>query len=267
MIRSSLPTALACLTLFAVPLSAADLAQIDRTIAREPAYKSHPKYCLLVFGPEAKARAWLVLDGDTLYVDRNGNGDLTEEGGRVTVRKDDGGGDGNLTFEAGDIRVGGRVHRNLHVNVRKLETLANRDPETKEYLARNPQARGYALALDVETPGRKGVGPGGRVEQLVNLSDVNGFLAFADDPRQAPVIHFGGPLQATLFGRHRLTVGREADLVLGVGAPGLGAGTTAYVAYEGLIPETAHPRAEIVYPPRRPGEEPVRELYELKHRC
>jgi hypothetical protein len=266
MIRSRLPTALACLALVTAPLSAADLAQVDRTIAKEPAYRSHPKYCLLVFGPEAKARAWLVLDGDTLYVDRNGNGDLTEESERVTARKDDGG-DGNLTFEAGDIRVGGRVHRNLHAYVRTLDTLANRDPEAKEYLARNPQARGYILALDVETPSRKGVGPGGRVEQLVSLSDINGFLAFADHPRQAPVVHFGGPLQVTLFDRHRLTVGRETDLVLGVGTPGLGAGTTAYVAYEGLIPEKAHPRAEIVYPPRRPGEEPARELHELKHRC
>src|SRR5262249_30707918 len=55
----------------------------DRTIAREPAYASKaPKYCLLVYGPEERARVWLVLDGDILYVDRNGNGDLTEEGNR-----------------------------------------------------------------------------------------------------------------------------------------------------------------------------------------
>src|SRR5262249_45588108 len=59
---------------------AADLTKIDRTIAKEPAYKSKPKYCLLVFGPAAKTRVWLVLDGDVLYADRNGNGDLTEPG-------------------------------------------------------------------------------------------------------------------------------------------------------------------------------------------
>src|SRR5438067_566227 len=41
---------------------AADLAKIDRTIVKEPAYKSAPKYCLLVFGPEAATRVWLVLD-------------------------------------------------------------------------------------------------------------------------------------------------------------------------------------------------------------
>jgi len=37
----------------------ADLTKIDRTIAKEPAYQSRtPKYGLLVFGPEAKSRAW-----------------------------------------------------------------------------------------------------------------------------------------------------------------------------------------------------------------
>ena len=59
------------------PAWAVDLTKIERTIAKEPAYETKPKYCLLVFGPEAKARAWLVIDGNTLYVDRACNGDLT----------------------------------------------------------------------------------------------------------------------------------------------------------------------------------------------
>ncbi len=60
-----------------------DLTKIDRTIAKEPDYKNQPKYCLLVFGPEAKTRVWLVLDGRVLHVDRNGNGNLTEDGERI----------------------------------------------------------------------------------------------------------------------------------------------------------------------------------------
>ena len=51
---------------FAGPLAAANLAQVDRTIAKEPEYQSTPNYCLLVFGPEAKSRIWLVDDGDVL---------------------------------------------------------------------------------------------------------------------------------------------------------------------------------------------------------
>jgi hypothetical protein len=65
------------------PLTAADLQKIDRTIAKEPTFKTKPRYGLLVFGPKAKTRIWLVLDGDVLYVDRNGQGDLADKGNGV----------------------------------------------------------------------------------------------------------------------------------------------------------------------------------------
>src|SRR5687767_13811826 len=61
-----------------------DLTGIRRAVDKEPAYESKaPRYCLLAIGPEAGFRVWLVLDGELLYVDRNGNGDLTEEGERL----------------------------------------------------------------------------------------------------------------------------------------------------------------------------------------
>ena len=63
-----------------------DLTTIDREITKEPKYQNQPRYALLAFGPKADRLAWLVMDGeDILYVDRNGNGDLTEEGERVAV--------------------------------------------------------------------------------------------------------------------------------------------------------------------------------------
>jgi hypothetical protein len=78
-----------CALLFAnitaVTAAAADLTKIDRTIAKEPIYQIKPKYCLLIFGPEAKTRVWLVVDGNVLYVDRNGNGDLTQKGKRMAL--------------------------------------------------------------------------------------------------------------------------------------------------------------------------------------
>src|SRR5436305_15112853 len=70
----------AVLLLCTGPTNAVDLTQVDRSIRKEPAYHANPGYCLLVFGQEAKDRVWLVLDGDTLYVDKNGNGDLTDDG-------------------------------------------------------------------------------------------------------------------------------------------------------------------------------------------
>ncbi len=60
-----------------------------------------------MFGPEAKFRAWLVQDGDFLYVDRNGNGDLTEEGERVAKKQGDA---GNRQWEVGDLTDGGLKH-------------------------------------------------------------------------------------------------------------------------------------------------------------
>ncbi|MEN6494403.1 MAG: hypothetical protein ABFD16_08930 [Thermoguttaceae bacterium] len=55
-----------------------DLTKIERRLQNEPVYESkRPQYCLLVFGPRAEPRVWAVLDGDVLYLDRNGNGDLT----------------------------------------------------------------------------------------------------------------------------------------------------------------------------------------------
>ena len=68
--------------LLASTAGAADtpLAEVDRTIEREPAYKHQPRYALLLLGAEAKSPVWIVEDGKQLYVDRNGNRDLTDDG-------------------------------------------------------------------------------------------------------------------------------------------------------------------------------------------
>jgi hypothetical protein len=256
----------AALLFGATPAHAVDLHKVDRTIKKEPAYKGKPRYCLLVFGPEAKTRVWLVLDGDTLYVDRNGNGDLTEPGEKVAAEKE-GAAEGNYTFKVGDIRDGKRLHKTLTVHVEKIDHLASQDETAKAFRAKHPKARGYTVTVEVEVPGWKGVGVGGRVGAEAFYRDANGMLQFADRPQDAPIIHFGGPLVVTLFAPQRLTAGRAKDLVLGVGTPGIGPGTTAWVGYEGLIPEKPHPAVDIVYPPKEPGGSPVRERYELKERC
>jgi len=66
-----------------------DLAKIDRTIKKEPVYKSQPRYALLIVGPSASHRSWFVVDGvETAYIDRNGNGDLTEPGERIELDRE-----------------------------------------------------------------------------------------------------------------------------------------------------------------------------------
>ena len=71
---------LAGLLCVSAPPTLPDLSKVDRTIAKEPTYRTTPRHCLLVLGPKADSRVWLVRDGEKLYVDRNANGDLTEPG-------------------------------------------------------------------------------------------------------------------------------------------------------------------------------------------
>ncbi len=79
--RKMLLTAVA-IFLSATRVWAIDYDKIDRTIVKEPVYQSDaPKYVLLLFGPQAK-RVWVVIDGNTAYIDRNGDGDLTTAGKR-----------------------------------------------------------------------------------------------------------------------------------------------------------------------------------------
>src|SRR5262249_14968790 len=105
-----------------------DLTKVDRTIHKEPAYHAKPRYALLVLGPKAETRIWLVLDGKALYVDRNGNGDLTEEGEKVTAETTNA--PDYLEFYAGAfVEADGKTkHSNLYVNQyfhQKLGCLVN----------------------------------------------------------------------------------------------------------------------------------------------
>jgi hypothetical protein len=255
------------------PAAAADLAKVDRTLKREPAYRSPPRYALVVFGPEATERVWLVHDGDALYVDRNGNGDLTDPGERVAARDAKGlsAEDVGYTFEVGELRVGGRVHKGLTVwaspRAHLLDSVTAQ-PNVKAALAADPKGFIYSLGLDADLPGLKGQGVGGRVPVIAGPSDVNGVLMFAPRPADAPVIHVGGPLAVTLYGeRPELRLGRACDLMLAVGTPGHGPGTLAMLCYDETIPAAARPKIEAEFPPSQPGGPPVREQFELKERC
>jgi hypothetical protein len=266
MLRSAFPLVLGLLIFVPLAVRGEDLTKIERTIRKEPTYRTKPAYCLLVFGPDAKTKVWLVQDGSTLYVDRHGNGDLTEPANKVEAEKN-GAGEGSYAFNVGNIHDGVRLHKNLLVSVSNLSGGAARDEAIKSLLARNPGAKGYYISIDTDMPSWKGGGAGGRVQQQLFCMDARGVLQFADKPQDAPVIHFGGPWEITLYRPQSLIVGRQIDLVLGVGTPGVGPGTTAWIAYEGVIPNDVFPTLAITYPSRQPGGRPVVARYELKRRC
>ena len=270
-----IPLALLSLVLACSLASATDLSKVDRTITKEPVYKSKtPKYGLLLFGPEAKDRVWMVLDGDVLYVDRNGNGDLTEAGEVIAAKetkwdpKEYG-----YTFEVGDLHVGGKIHKGLTVSFPPLARYGDNSNfadyvHLKKLLKADPKAVGVSLAVDVESSRLKGGGVGGRLSTQAGWLDDNGILQFAGRPQDAPVIHLDGPIYVTFYGwRPTLRLERENDLVLMVGTPGRGPGTFAMLAYEDTVPQKVYPQVDITFPGSRKEEPPVQEHYELKQRC
>jgi hypothetical protein len=265
MIRARPSLAPAAIFLTASLAGAADLSKIDRAIAKEPAYNNKPKYCLLVFGTEAKPRVWLVQDGDVLYVDRNGNGDLTEKGERIALKP---GSKDYQSFEVGDIHDGDLTHTGLTVarfhatadlagNAQEFERIKKQGADPWIWTVRVAAER----AADDKRPLPK------RINYIVN-GDGLGFLLFADRPADAPVIHFNGQWTLGLQDlKQHLTAGHKSQLQIGVGTQGIGPGTFSFVLYPDTIPTDAYPVADITFPPKAAGEKPIRQKYTLKQRC
>jgi hypothetical protein len=257
---------LSALTWCASACGAADLTTIPRVVQKEPAYSGSPRYCLLVFGPEAKTRVWAVLDGDVLYVDRNANGDLTEPGEKVEAQRFQ----ERRTFEVGTILDGARSHTHVTVSTTPLAGLDvtfGRRPEFSQVLKRRPDSRACVVSAEVSVPDRRGSGPEGRVVQLCGGSEFHGILLFADRPADAPILHFGGPWSLTLHGPYALNRNARCELFLGFGTPGLGSGAFTFVSYASLVPDGVYPVAELTLPARSPGDSPNTERYTLKERC
>jgi hypothetical protein len=177
------------------PVNAADLSKIERTVGREPAYGAKPQYCLLVFGTEAATRVWLVLDGETLHVSNN-IGELTGDGSREVSMTN-----GNW-FNVGYVtELDGKTK--VNVRVRRFDG---------------------AYQVTANYGDRKRF-------QGAGFDDDNK-LHFADRADQAPIIHFGGPMEIGLSGgTPKLQVGKETMIHLGIGTPGVGRGS--FAAYQG----------------------------------
>jgi len=258
---------------------AADLTKIDRKIAKEPAYQSKPRYCLLVFGPVAKTRVWIVLDGDTLYVDRNGNGDLTEEGEKVGLPKfteiDNGFMAGQRQHAAGALTAWPARRLELTVFQARIRPgHKSKSPEEAEMVKLLGDPPGGLLTglivMDELTKGKVpkgGLADGSSNAQIAMGSDRQGALCFADRAQDAPIVHFSGPLMMSLHPMQKLVRGQETELKASVGTPGLGQGTFVTVMYQGRIPEDAQPSAEVEFPTSGPGKPPLKMKAILSKRC
>jgi hypothetical protein len=234
-----LPLLLACSSLAAAP---PDLADIDRTIQQEPTYQKKPGYCLLVFGPRADTRVWLIQDGETLYVDCNANGDLAEAG---------------ESFRPID-------HRDLN----GVERYRDWKYEVGDLTPAEGTVKHTRLKL---TYFQKGGEPAAQVISVL----VNGAVLqyagwgplFALRREEAPVIHFGGPVVCRTLRGGTVSLSKKSnDLHLCFGTPGLGKRAFAFVGYE-AVPEDVRPTVEIEWPAADPGSPAVRTKVTLDQRC
>jgi hypothetical protein len=237
---------------------AGDDRKIDRSIIKEPAYQSSaPRYCLLTFGREGKARVWLVFDSvpdplrpgdakDYLYVDRNGNGDLTEPGERVpaVVHKQKvlvtfGKGyyeETLLEFDVG--AVGNDKYQGLKVWVSWY------------------RGEERPCTVSLKTEGRFG-----REESVSRV-------IFSRKPQDAPVLRFDGPMtmRFALGKTHAFSLSEEFSLQAEVGTVGSGAGSFVFMRND-TFPKDLHPIAEIEWAHREPGKPPIKTSVTLNQRC
>jgi hypothetical protein len=249
----------------AAPTLAADLAKIDRKLAKEPAYQGQPEYCLLVFGRDASERVWLVIDGDTLYVDRNGNGDLTEEYKKVRASRLP----NQQLFEVGTVKPASHEYIELNVTRQRLpDGAAGPQPEHFRRLhSDQTDPVTYSVGVQVENPLilRGKSDSTARITQVAS-SDSRGLLQFALSPQEAPIIHFDGTWTLDLHHRPELLPGSVMNLEIGVGTKGLGAGTFAFVPFY-VVPASVRPRVEFTFVSREAGQGPLHAGFDVLERC
>jgi hypothetical protein len=238
-----------------------DLTRIDRTIKREPAYEAKPKYCLLVFGPEARTRVWLVLAGDVIYVDRTGTGDLTAPGSRITASDVHEVTTPGVAFQQWRVFLIGRIaeHSRSHAHTelrlgqfvpkKDLSKVSKENQGVKAMLVKDPETLFVNVAVRLDGVTRQSAGP-----------------VFSDKPGTAPIVHFNGPLTFGLWSAPNLECGGPpGELRVTLGSKGLG-DCFAHRDYTG-VPDDAHPVAEIEFPNRKCGAPPLRSRVVLSERC
>jgi hypothetical protein len=213
---------------------------------KEPKYKGKPSYGVISFDAEGKERIWMARDGDTLHVDRNGNGDLTDPGEAVVLNRKA----NPPAFLVGGVTLAGKTHAEIRIEVNSEQT---EKEGTREF---------YSLSCKVTRTDLKSDAPDGRIPFVTSK------YALSARPGDAPEVCFGGPLELHFMnGPPTLRPGRDQELKLVAGTRGKGSNLFAMLAYEGVIPSESNPVLELSYEPNRSGEKPIKELFELKKRC
>jgi hypothetical protein len=210
----------------------------ERRIVKEPEYTATPRYAVLMFGVEQPVTVWMVEDGRKLYLDRNANGYLTDDGRPLEPTEERQLGAGRWDFDYALEKLG--TPDAARVTKFRLARW-NYGADTDEY--------GLSVTLDGRTP------------------MYAGWTAFwSDSPRDARTLYFGGALRPVLLRAKefvpastldRLSIAfvhraddRAADTRLSIDA----------------VPESVVPEAVIEWPVA-PGEKELTTRHALNERC
>jgi len=221
------------------------LAKIDRTLIKEPKYEATPKYSLLVLGSSGSVKVWMVEDGRRLFVDKNANGDLTDDGPPIqpsNVRSIGAASPGsserwdfNYLLDAITPTNGSR---HTHFDLRRWNYGDKEDS--------------YGLSLSV-------------ADQLPVYAGWFGTF-WSAKPETAPVIHFGGPFTPKMLRAKEFVIGPgQRRLSIAFVNPGSGPGAESLLSIEAL-PKYLTPKLNIEWP-TAPGKSHVRTTHVLTERC
>lgn len=258
-----------CLLLFLATKEWGFTSETQATISGEyklPEFEtSNPQFCFWQFPGSKKHRVLVVADGKYLFVDRNGNHDLTEADERVLSTKNEYSPDRSFVFNIGKISVAGATHVMTELTIHPLEYAGRDNAKIKQLLDKDPQANSYLLSSQIQTERFHGSGLNGRVPVLVGSTDLDGVLQFGKTIETAPTIDLLGDLEIRLYSKIKLRPGSQPDITTVVGTPGTAPGIFAMISYEDVIPEV-YPSLKLRVTSGENGKSEELDV-ELKRRC
>lgn len=219
--------------------------QVDRSLGKEPNYEATPKYSLLVLGDETRTKVWMVEDGKRLFLDKNANYDLTDDGPPIKLTgvrnigaATPGGSerwDGNYLLDAITPTNGSR-----HTHFKLVRWNYGEKEDT------------YGLSLSVN-------------DELPMYAGWFGTF-WSPKPETAPIMHFGGPFTPKMLRFKEFTLNSESRrLSIGFMNPGAEAGAETRLSIEAL-PTQVTPLLTIDWPTAA-GKPPLQTRHQLSERC
>ena len=228
-----------------------DLSKAPRRIAVEPTYTAEePLYGLVVFGPKATTRVWMVLDKskaevdtyDVLYADLNANGDLTDKGERIAAESGSSGNSSQFKLPDFTDPDGGAKHTDFSLRVTR---------------GKQP-----IFMVSVSWRGKREMKFGGGYA----VDGANGYMRFAETAKEAPIawLNGDGPFRFQRWYSEKLRIGEADDVKVFLGQQGIG--DHSFCAFQRhVLPDDEPVLAILIYTDTDGTER--RLDYELKERC